>query len=789
MAWSSQPNRRNAFVAPPLVSVYTAARTAAQREPQPPLGDGAHRLLPRLGLGKRSGTPQRHRATTGYEFSLFFPLMPAASLPIVCAFFRPHPAGEIPVAGSKVLVTHIRNIGILAHIDAGKTTLSERILYFSGKTHRLGDVDEGTAHLDWMPQERERGISITAAAATTAWAGYQINLIDTPGHVDFTAEVERSLRVLDGAISLFCAVGGVEPQSEKVWHQSDKYGVPRIAFINKMDRRGADFAGVVEEIRARLGAQPVPIVVPMGAGESFSGLVDLVRMKALYYAQDCSERGFQAAEIPAEYVGWARRWRANLLEKCAEQDDALLETFLTQGTLSESEIEQALRHGTIRCRLVPVFAGSALRNTGIPQLLDGVVHYLPAPHERSGAYPEAVAKGSAAATASLAALAFKVVADPHMGRLTYVRIYSGSLRRGATVFNSTRGKTERVARVLRMTANRAESLDVARAGDIVAVAGLAHTRTGDTLCTAEKPVLLEAIEFPEPVVSVSVAARSRGEQDRLCRALHQLTEEDPTLRVAFDAETSETLLSGMGELHLEIVLDRLHRDFGVAAEVGRPQVAYRETARIAAEGAYKHVKQTGGRGQYAHVVLRVEPRPRGSGFEFVSEVAGGRIPAGFVPSVEKGILLALRAGPLAGYPVVDVRAVLLDGSFHEVDSSDLAFQEAARAAFRETFRRCRPTLLEPVVVVEISTPAEHFGAVVASLAPRRGRLESAKTRGGARILRGRVPLSEMFGFANALRTMTQGRATFSQHVEGYEPVPPALAQEILLRRQAQGVPA
>ena len=682
----------------------------------------------------------------------------------------------------------VRNIGIMAHIDAGKTTVSERILFYSGKTHKLGEVHDGAATMDFMPQERERGITIQSAATTLEWKGHQVTLIDTPGHVDFTVEVERSLRVLDGAVALFCAVGGVQPQSEKVWLQSEKYEVPKIAFVNKMDRTGADFFGVLAEIQDELRCNAVPVVVPLGKAETFQGLVDLVTMQAIYF-DDPDSAEFRVGSIPPEKLAKARKWRQNLVEKCAEQDDALLEKFFATGDLAEAEIWAILRQATIARRIVPVFCGAAFKNKGIQHLLDGVVNLLPAPDE----IPPIVSATAADETAielepsdesPFSALAFKIVADKHAGKLTYLRVYSGTLAAGQTVLNSTLDKPQRIGRILRMHANHSAQLDVARTGDIVAVVGLAHTRTGDTLCDEDHPVHLSSIEFPAPVVSISIAPDSSEDNDRLSAALYKLAEEDPTFTVAFDQETGETIISGMGELHLEIIVDRLKREFNVAATVGRPEVAYRETATQAVEGQYKHVKQSGGRGQYAHVCLRLEPLQAGSGFEFVNEVVGGRIPANFIPSVEKGVLKAMRSGPYAGYAVVDVRVTLLDGSYHEVDSSDFAFQEAGRAGFKEMFLKANPIILEPVMSVEVTTPEEFMGAATGSVCQRRGRIETMEEKGAQKVIEGMVPLGEMFGYATTLRSLSQGRAGFTMQFEHYEAVPFFLTEQIIKARRA-----
>ncbi len=686
-------------------------------------------------------------------------------------------------------ISKIRNIGIMAHIDAGKTTVSERILFYAGKTHKLGEVHDGAATMDFMVQERERGITIQSAATTLSWKGHLVTLIDTPGHVDFTVEVERSLRVLDGAVALFCAVGGVQPQSEKVWLQSEKYEVPKLAFVNKMDRTGADFFGVLEEIQEELGCNAVPVVVPIGKAETFQGVIDLVKMKAIYF-DDPESTEFREAEIPAEKLEKAKKWRTNLVEKCAEQNDALMEKFFTEGDLSEEEIWGILRQATIARKIVPVYCGAAFKNKGVQHLLDGVVNLLPAPNEIPPIISAVVEEGADPVKreptddSPFSALAFKIVADKHAGKLTYIRIYSGTLTSGQNVLNSTIDKSQRIGRILRMHANHSTNLDTAQTGDIVAVVGLANTRTGDTICAEDHPIQLMSIEFPAPVVSISIAPDTGADNDKLSAALHKLAEEDPTFTVGFDPETSETIISGMGELHLEIIVDRLKREFNVAAKVGRPEVAYRETMTRPAEGQYKHVKQSGGRGQYAHVCLRLEPLKAGEGFEFVNEVVGGRIPANFIPSVEKGVVKAMTSGPYAGYPVVDLRVVLYDGSYHDVDSSDFAFQEAGRAGFKELFMKGNPIILEPVMSVEVSTPEEFMGGATGSVCQRRGRIETMDEKGSQKLIRGMVPLGEMFGYATALRSMSQGRAGFTMQFEHYEAVPFFLTEQIIKARRA-----
>ena len=686
-------------------------------------------------------------------------------------------------------ISKIRNIGIMAHIDAGKTTVSERILFYAGKTHKLGEVHDGAATMDFMVQERERGITIQSAATTLNWKGHLVTLIDTPGHVDFTVEVERSLRVLDGAVALFCAVGGVQPQSEKVWLQSEKYEVPKLAFVNKMDRTGADFFGVLEEIQQELGCNAVPVVVPIGKAETFQGIIDLVTMKAIYF-DDPESTDFRVADVPAEKLEKAKKWRANLVEKCAEQDDALMEKFFAEGDLSEDEIWGILRKATISRKIVPVYCGAAFKNKGVQHLLDGVVNLLPAPNEIPPIISAVVEEGEEPVTreptdeSPFSALAFKIVADKHAGKLTYIRIYSGTLTAGQNVLNSTLDKGQRIGRILRMHANHSENLDTAQTGDIVAIVGLAHTRTGDTICAEDYPIQLTSIEFPAPVVSISVAPESTADNEKLSGALYKLADEDPTFTVGFDQETSETIISGMGELHLEIIVDRLKREFGVAAKVGRPEVAYRETATQKIEGQYKHVKQSGGRGQYAHVCLRLEPLKAGEGFEFVNEVVGGRIPANFIPSVEKGVVKAMSSGPYAGYPIVDMRVVLYDGSYHDVDSSDFAFQEAGRAGFKELFLKASPIILEPVMSVEVNTPEEFMGGATGSVCQRRGRIETMEEKGAQKLIRGMVPLGEMFGYATALRSMSQGRAGFTMQFEHYEAVPFFLTEQIIKARRA-----
>ncbi len=691
----------------------------------------------------------------------------------------------------EVPLSRVRNIGIMAHIDAGKTTVSERILFYSGKTHKIGEVHDGEAIMDWMDQEQERGITITSAATTTNWRDQRISLIDTPGHVDFTAEVERSLRVLDGAVALFCAVGGVQPQSEQVWRQSEKYSVPKIAFVNKMDRAGADYFGVVEDIEKMLGGNTVPMVIPVGAEEGFNGVIDLISMKAVYYTDADKGTTYQEADIPEEFRPEAEKWRANLLEKSAEQDDALMEKFLDEEQLTEDEIKTIVRRATIDRRIIPVYCGSAFKNKGIQRLLDGIVDYLPSPEDLPPIIhahgEEEGGRRVPSDDEAFSALSFKVVSDKHMGKVNFMRVYSGVVSSGTVVYNSTREKDQRIGRLIRFHSNRQETIEEARCGDIVGVVGLSETATGDTLCSKEgSPIVLESIEFPAPVMSISIKPQSRAADGKLGEALARLAAEDPSFVVSHDRETDETIMSGMGELHLEILTERLKREFAVPAETGRPEVAYRETATAAREGEYKHAKQTGGRGQYGHVCMKIEPTEPGRGFSFVNEITGGRIPSDYIPSVEKGVISAMEHGPYAGYPVVDMKVTLFDGSYHDVDSSEYAFHEAGRVCFREMFINAHPELLEPVMLVEAVAPSEYVGSLSGSICQRRGRIENMEERGTDSVVRGMVPLNEMFGYSNAIRTMTQGRGNFTMHFEHYEAVPFSIAEEIVERRKREG---
>ena len=676
----------------------------------------------------------------------------------------------------------IRNIGIVAHIDAGKTTTTERILFYTGRVHRIGEVDEGSATMDWMVQERERGITITSAATTCIWRDHRINIIDTPGHVDFTVEVERSLRVLDGAVVVLSAVEGVQPQSETVWRQADRYRVPRILYVNKMDRTGADFLRTVRMVRERLGATAVPVQLPVGTEDAFQGVVDLVRMKAILYLDDLGTRSDET-EIPAAMRQLAEEWREKMVDAVAEMDDDLTAKYINGRPLSEEEIRRGLRLGTISAKLVPVLAGSSFRNKGVQPLLDAVVDYLPAPVDIpaiQGIHPDtkALVLRRPDPAEPFCALAFKIVTDPYVGKLTYFRVYSGTLKAGSYAYNANKGKKERVSRILQMHANHREDIPEATAGNVVAAVGLKDTTTGDTLCDQDHPLVLESMQFPEPVIAVAVEPKTKADEDKLGTALAKLAEEDPTFKVHFDHETGQTLIAGMGELHLEIIVDRMLREFGVQANVGRPQVAYKETIRQPAEAEGRYIRQTGGRGQYGHVEIILEPLPRGTGIEFEDEIKGGDIPREFIPPVEDGIREAAESGVLAGYPVVDFRARLIDGSYHDVDSSEIAFKIAGSMAFKEAMAKAKPVLLEPVMKVEGVTPESYMGDVIGDLNARRGRIESIEQQGTIRIIRALVPLAEMFGYATALRSNTQGRATHTMEPSHYEEVPASIAEQI-----------
>jgi elongation factor G len=697
--------------------------------------------------------------------------------------------GAMATTQTRIGLERVRNIGIMAHIDAGKTTTTERILYYTGRTHRMGEVHEGAATMDWMAQEQERGITITSAATTCFWRDHRINIIDTPGHVDFTVEVERSLRVLDGAIAVFDAVAGVQPQSETVWRQADKYRVPRIAFMNKMDRAGADFFASVQSMVDRLGAHPVPVQLPVGQEEHHRGVVDLVEMRAITWADDLGTT-MDVGEIPPELREQADEYHHQLIDSIAEFDDELTETYLLdEESVTPEMIRRALRKGTVENRITPVMLGSAFKNKGVQPLLDGVVEYLPSPLDVPAVHgvdprTEHDLVRHAAPDEPFAALAFKVMSDPYVGKLTYIRVYSGQVPAGGRVVNTTNGRTERIGRILQMHANHREERQEIGAGEIAAVVGLKATTTGDTLAADTAPIRLESMVFPEPVISVAIEPKTKGDQDKLGTALQRLAEEDPTFQVRSDEETAQTLISGMGELHLEIIVDRLTREFNVDANVGRPQVAYRETVSEpvkAIEGRF--VRQTGGRGQYGHAVIDLAPTPPGEGYEFVDRIVGGKIPREYIPSVDLGIQESMESGILAGYPVVDVRVELVDGSYHDVDSSEMAFKIAGSMAFRNASQRAKPKLLEPVMAVEVITPEEYLGDVMGNLNSRRGRVESLEPRGNAQAIRARVPLAEMFGYATDLRSMTQGRGTFTMQFEHYEEVPQGIATEIV---SAQG---
>jgi elongation factor G len=679
----------------------------------------------------------------------------------------------------------VRNIGIMAHIDAGKTTTTERILYYTGRTHKMGEVHEGAATMDWMAQEQERGITITSAATTAFWREFRINIIDTPGHVDFTVEVERSLRVLDGAIAVFDSVAGVEPQSETVWRQADKYKVPRIAFINKMDRTGADFFGSVQSMVDRLGARPVPVQLPIGQEEHFRGVADLVEMKAIVWTDDLGTN-MEVGDIPTELAEQAHEYHHQLIDAVADHDDELMETYLEdEERVTPDMLRRALRKATLDISVTPVLCGTAFKNKGVQPLLDAVIDYLPSPLEVPpihGIDPRTENELSRRPELDepFAALAFKVMSDPYVGKLTYIRVYSGQVKQGDRLTNTTTGKTERVGRILQMHANHREERDEIGAGEIAAVVGLKATTTGDTLAVDSAPIRLESMTFPDPVISVAIEPKTKGDQDKLGAGLQRLSEEDPTFQVRTDEETGQTLISGMGELHLEIIVDRLMREFNVDANVGRPQVAYRETVGQAVqkiEGRF--VRQTGGRGQYGHAVIDLEPAEPGEGYEFIDKIVGGKIPREYISSVDLGIQEAMESGVLAGYPVVDIRVTLVDGSFHEVDSSEMAFKIAGSMAFKNAMQRAKPKLLEPVMAVEVVTPEEYLGDVMGDLNSRRGRVEGLEPRGNAQAIRAKVPLATMFGYATDLRSTTQGRATFTMQFDRYEEVPQSIAGEIV----------
>ena len=678
----------------------------------------------------------------------------------------------------------IRNIGIMAHIDAGKTTTTERILYYTGVLHRMGEVHDGAATMDWMQQERERGITITAAATTCFWADHRINIIDTPGHVDFTAEVERSLRVLDGAVGVFCAVGGVEPQSETVWRQADKYNVPRIAFVNKMDRTGADFLRVLEMMRDRLGSNFVPVQIPVGSGEMFTGLIDLVKMRLVSYQEDPLGVKFTEDVIPHDLVEEANTYREKLLESVSDFDDTLMEKFLEGEEVGEEEIKVALRQAVVASTAVPVFCGSAFKNKGVQRLLDGVVDYLPSPADIpavEGHHPKTndPQVRDIDDDAPFAALAFKVMTDPYVGRLTYFRVYSGTLKAGSYVANSNKGKRERIGRMLQMHANKREEIEEVNTGDIAAVVGLKDTGTGETLCVEDAPVILESMEFADPVISVAIEPKTKADQDALGGALAKLAEEDPTFQVRTDEDTGQTIISGMGELHLEIIVDRLLREFKVEATVGRPQVTYKEAIRKKIEVEGRFIRQSGGRGQYGHVVIEMGPGESGTGLTFENKIAGGKVPQEYIPSVRNGIRESMGGGVLAGYQFEDIEVSLVDGSYHDVDSSEMAFHVAGSMAFREGARKADPFLLEPIMNVEVVVPEEYMGDVMGDLNSRRGHIEGMNSRADAQVISASVPLSEMFGYATTLRSVTQGRAIYSMEFSKFQEVPKSVSDEIM----------
>jgi elongation factor G len=684
----------------------------------------------------------------------------------------------------------MRNIGIMAHIDAGKTTTTERILYYTGRTHKIGEVHDGTATMDWMEQEQERGITITSAATTCEWRDVQINIIDTPGHVDFTAEVERSLRVLDGAVAVFDAVAGVQPQSETVWRQADKYSVPRICFVNKMDRVGADFFHSMQTIVDRLSARPVAIQIPVGAEEQFKGIIDLVKMNARIWRDETLGALFDDVEIPAELLQTAKEYRELMIEAVSEFDEHLFAKFVEGQPLSEDEIMAGLRKATIAQKIFPVICGSAFKNKGVQNMLDAVVDYLPSPLEVppvTGLNPENLSEELVRLpddNEPFAALVFKIMTDPFVGQLAFIRVYSGKLNAGESIYNVAKGRRERVGRLVKMHANKREEITDILAGDICAAVGLKNVVTGDTICDERHPVALESIIFPEPVIQLAIEPKTKADQEKLGMAMQKLVQEDPTLKVSTDMETGQTIIAGMGELHLEIIVDRMQREFGVGANVGKPQVAYRETIRAKAECDYTHRKQTGGSGQYARTKLRVEPQP-GKGFEFENDIVGGSIPREFINAVEKGVVEALEGGVLAGYPMVDVKVTVFDGAYHEVDSSEMAFKICSSICFKEAARKAKPVLLEPVMRVEVVVPEEYMGSINGDLISRRGRLEGTEIRGTTHLIKAMVPLSEMFGYATEMRSRTQGRGSFTMHFGQYEEVPKSIAEEIVTRVQGK----
>ncbi|WP_462323372.1 elongation factor G [Desulfoplanes sp.] len=677
-----------------------------------------------------------------------------------------------------------RNIGIMAHIDAGKTTTTERVLYYTGVSHKIGEVHDGQATMDWMEQEQERGITITSAATTCFWQDHRINIIDTPGHVDFTVEVERALRVLDGAVAVFCAVGGVEPQSETVWRQADRYKVPRIAFVNKMDRSGADFFRVVEMISTRLKAKPVPLQIPIGSEDAFRGVVDLIQGKALIFDEQSMGEKYEYESIPEEFQDEADQWRQALVEAVAEEDESLLDRYLDGEEITPEELTEAIRQETIKLNICPVMCGSAFKNKGVQPLLDSIVAYLPSPVDippMVGQVPGTDEQIECPCNSDepLSALAFKLMADPFIGHLSFLRVYSGKVETGTTVLNAASGKKERIGRLLKMHANKREEIKSAYAGDIVAAVGMKYTATGETLCAQDRPILLESIDFPDPVIEVAIEPKTKSDRDALGQALQKLAKEDPSFRVKTNEETGQTLIAGMGELHLEIIVDRLTREFGVDANVGQPQVSYRETITKAVKEDHKYAKQSGGRGQYGHVVIEVEPQEPGQGYEFENKIVGGVIPKEYIPAVDKGIRNALTSGVLSGFPVVDLKVRLVYGSYHDVDSSEQAFYIAGSMAIKEACRKAASVILEPIMFVEILTPEEYLGDVMGDVNGRRGKVISMDSRMGTQIIRAHIPLSSMFGYATDLRSKTQGRATYSMLFDHYEKVPASVAEELL----------
>ncbi|MBU1422224.1 MAG: elongation factor G [Bacteroidetes bacterium] len=680
----------------------------------------------------------------------------------------------------------IRNIGIMAHIDAGKTTTTERILFYTGKLHRVGEVHDGAAAMDWMEQEKERGITITSAATTCFWNNNRINIIDTPGHVDFTVEVERSLRVLDGAVALFCAVGGVEPQSETVWRQADKYGVPRIAFVNKMDRVGADFLNVISMMKCRLGAHAVPLQIPVGEGDMFTGVIDLITMKARIFNDTTMGTTWDDIEIPQDLKKKAQLYRTKMLEAVSDEDDTLLGKYLDGKEISPDEIKSVLRRACIKVSIIPVLCGSSFKNKGVQNLLDAVIDFLPSPldvGEVSGHHPNKNDKivRKVSDNEKTTAIAFKIMSDPYVGKLTFLRVYSGTIKAGSYVYNSASERKERIGRILRMHANHREDIDEAFTGDIAAAVGLKFTRTGDTLADESDPIILEKMEFPEPVISIAIEPKTKADQERMGESLNKLADEDPTFKIFNNEETGQTIISGMGELHLEIIVDRMKREFRVDANIGKPQVAYKETITKKIQQVYKHVKQSGGRGQYAHVEIEIEPNEKGKGFEFTDDTKGGVIPREYIPAVENGIIEQMKNGVLAGYPVVDVKVRLYYGSYHEVDSDEMSFKIAGSMAFREAARKAKPMILEPMMAVEVVSPEDYIGDVLGDLNSRRGKIEGMNSRKDAQIVKAMVPLSEMFGYATRMRSMTQGRALYTMQFSHYDVAPKSVTDQIIER--------